>query len=252
MAEAEQGASREIAERVRANVLPCLIGAGLLLYFGFERLSEPTGNGLFERANWWFFHAVRTGGVCMAMVTAWSLTGHPTALLADAAVACPLGAVFVLTGPAMLIGGGDTLNGALVTLFGGMFISDGLRNGRTFLQCRTSRVDPMLGMGSDVRASAALNRSEVDGISTRARPLPEAVPLSRTPKRSGETPGVDKPPVAHVGTPLVGKPPVAPDRNADAPATVNEAVPPGGFLAAFAKQPGAEDGRDAGSATPGS
>lgn len=213
MAEDTQGASREIAERVRANVLPGLIGAGLLLYFGFVRLSEPTGTGLFESANWWFFHALRIGGMCMAVVAGWSVTGHRTALLADAVVAFPLGAVFVLTGPAMLIGGGETLNGALITIFGAMFLSEGVRNGRAFLNTAAWRSDAP---------------RRVDSTSIRS-------------ERGLGTPRVDKPPVA------------AAPSGTDAFAMLHVEPPaPGGYLAAFAKKPTGESSADADAISRGS
>ena len=117
------------SSRVRQNAGSCAIAAGLLIFFGFfYGLAEPTGTDLFSRANGLFLHAIRAGGIAMAVLAALSLTGQRLVLLIEAVVSIALGIVFALTGAAMLIDGGAPLQPALNIMFGWMFVSAGRRN----------------------------------------------------------------------------------------------------------------------------
>lgn len=211
-------------ERVRAGFVPRLVAAGILLYFGFVRLAEPSGTGLFEQANVWFYHAVRIGGVSLAIVAAASATGHGTVLVADAVVSGAIGAVFIVTAGLMLIGGGDAVNSVLILVFGGLFVSEALREGHAFVGClRGARVHRAAGV-----AEPRAHVSEPTGHHGSAGPVPGAPPL-RVEARSTST--ADACSVATSASPSMD--------------------PPSGYLAAFAKRPsadGAGEARRAGAA----
>jgi hypothetical protein len=128
--------SDEMAARVRGNVVPATIAAVLMTLYGFFYLAEPAGTDLFSRSAWVFFHTLRIGGVAMAALALWSLSGHRHALLADAIVSWLIGASLILTGVGMLIDGGGALQSILNVVFGSMFVSAGTHNGRAFSASR--------------------------------------------------------------------------------------------------------------------
>lgn len=99
-----------------------------MIYFGFFSLAEPSGTDLFSQAAWVFFHTIRLGGVAMAVLALWSLSGQRLALIVDAVVSIAIGVLLALTGVVMLIDGGGALQSALNVVFGWMFVSAGRRN----------------------------------------------------------------------------------------------------------------------------
>ncbi len=126
------------AARVRQNAGSAAIAAALMIYFGFFRLLEPSGSDLFQRAGWVFYHTLRVGGIVMGLVAVWSLLGHRPVLLVDAVASVVNGALLILTGAGMGIDGGDLLQTAFMIVFGIMFISAGVRNGRTYADLRAA------------------------------------------------------------------------------------------------------------------
>jgi hypothetical protein len=68
----------------------------------------------------------------MAAIAVFSSLGQPLALLLDAIVSCLIGALLIITGVLMAIGGGDLLQPFISLVCGAMFVAAGLRNGRDF------------------------------------------------------------------------------------------------------------------------
>lgn len=120
--------------RVRQAATGTAIGAALLLFFGFVHLGRPMGTDLFNHAWLVVYYALRIGGVASAAIALWLWTGRRPALIVDAVVAVLLGAIFVLSGLAMLFDGGGAFESAIITICGGTFVSSGLRNWRVFFQ----------------------------------------------------------------------------------------------------------------------
>lgn len=119
-------------QRVRRNAGSAAIAAVCMLYYGFERMGEPTGTDLFSKANLVFFYTLRIGGIVMALLAIWCWIGHTTALIVDAVVSIGLGALFALTGVGMLIDGGGMFQSVLNVLFGWMFYAAGVNNWSTY------------------------------------------------------------------------------------------------------------------------
>ena len=130
----QYGKPVDVEARVRRNVGSAGLAAGLLIFFGFFCVAEPTEGGLWGYAALVFYHTLRFGGLAMAAVAVWSSLGHPLALFFDAVVSCLIGAILILSGVLMAIGGGSLLPTLLMIVCGALFVSAGLRNGRDFLQ----------------------------------------------------------------------------------------------------------------------
>ena len=197
------------AMRVRQNVAPAAIGAAFLLFFGFLRLTEPTGTELFDNASWVFYHTLRLGGLAMAAIAAWSVFGHPITLAIDAVVTVAIGTLFIITGLGMAVDGGAMGQTIINVVCGGMFISTGVRNWKDSRVISATRIpkNPAL----PTRDHGDFDRS------------PRASPVIRR-----------KPP-----SPSQGE-----DRNegrAQRESTTPIAPPPEGFLASLAKKPPPSD-----------
>jgi len=121
-----------LAAAVRSNATSAAIAAACLIYFGFFHLSHPTGNDWFSLGNLILFYSLRIGGVALAVVAAWSLLGHSGVLIVDAAISVPIGLAFIVSGILMLVDGGGTFQSVLILIFGAMFISAGVRNGKLY------------------------------------------------------------------------------------------------------------------------
>ncbi len=128
--------NESLVTRVRENTLSSAIAALLLSYYGFTVLAEPTGTGMFERAGLLFYHTLRVGGVMMAVIAVLSIIGVGVTLLFDAIVSVGIGVLFAVTGLAMWADGGTGLNPLLQVVFGAMFVSAGVRNGRHYSALR--------------------------------------------------------------------------------------------------------------------
>ena len=130
----QYGKPVNVEARVRRNVGSAGLAAGLLIFFGFFQLVKPTEGGVGGYAALVFYHTLRFGGPAMAAVAVWSSLGHPLALFFDAVVSCLIGAILILSGVLMAIGGGSLLPTLLMVVCGALFVSAGLRNSRDFLQ----------------------------------------------------------------------------------------------------------------------
>ncbi len=120
-------------DRTRGNAFSAGIAALCLLYFGYFGIAKPVGTDLFSFGNLIFYYCLRIGGVAMGMIAAASLLGAPVVLICDAVVSVLLGGLFIASAGMMLADGGGGLNPFLMIVFGFMFISAGLRNGRAFM-----------------------------------------------------------------------------------------------------------------------
>lgn len=143
--------STSIQEIVRKAAPATLIGAVLMLYFGFVQLARPSGDDLFSRAGLVLYYTLRIGGVAFAGTTLLLFLGWLTALAIDAALAVPTGAVLVGCGVAMMVDGGSGINSIILILCGGSFVSSGWRNGHEFLRIRNETRTPAPSRGDDRR-----------------------------------------------------------------------------------------------------
>ena len=124
----------DVASYVRRNAGSTGLAAACLLFFGFFRFSFQPVTDLFTLGDAVFNYTLRIGGVLMALIAVWSLTGHVSVLLADGIISIVIGALLAFSGVAMMIGaGGIGLNQVLYVVFGGMFISAGVRSWRYYL-----------------------------------------------------------------------------------------------------------------------
>lgn len=128
-----------LSAHIRSVGTSAAIGAGLLLYFGFAHLAEPVGNDLFDWSAWVFLHTLRIGGVALALAAVWLWTGNVHGLVYDAVVALPIGALLILSGVGMLLGGGNMIQTVINGLCGAMFISSGLYTARLYTEARSNR-----------------------------------------------------------------------------------------------------------------
>jgi hypothetical protein len=124
----------DVDTRVRQNVGSAGLAAGLLIFFGFFYMAKPIEGGLGGWAALVLYHTLRIGGLAMAGVAVWSSLGHPMALLVDAVTSCLIGAILVITGILMLIGGYSPLQTIILVACGTIFISAGRRNGKDFMR----------------------------------------------------------------------------------------------------------------------
>lgn len=95
-------------------------------------MGQPVGEDLFHRAALVLYYTLRLGGLAFALITVLLYTGVPVALLADAVLAIPSGALLVGCGLAMILDGGDALNTVILLFCGVSFISSGWRNAQEF------------------------------------------------------------------------------------------------------------------------
>lgn len=123
----------DVETRVRQNVVPAAIAAGLLIFFGFSYVARPTEGGLWGGAALVFYHTLRFSGLAMAAIAIWSALGHPLALLVDAVISCLIGGLLIVTNVLMLVDGGDPLSTLIAVFCGLLFISAGRRNARDYL-----------------------------------------------------------------------------------------------------------------------
>jgi hypothetical protein len=122
---------RFIAKRVRYNVASAAIGAICLLAYGFALAGPAQIKTMFNLGDAVSVHTLRIGGVALLLVAIGSMTGKLIFLLIDAIVMIPVGLGMIVSGVLMLFGGGGFLQ-ALPVLFGGLFVSAGLRNARDY------------------------------------------------------------------------------------------------------------------------
>ena len=139
--------SNDIAALVRRNTVSAFIGAACLIYFGFYRSAVPNVTSLFTFGDALFVYTLRIGGVAMISIAVGCLTGRIVFLLLDALASIPIGSGLIVSAVLMMAGSGDvSFDFLLYIVFGGMFISAGLRNGRSYAEwkVRVPRRDPFV------------------------------------------------------------------------------------------------------------
>ncbi len=142
--------SATMRERVRKAAPSTLIGAVLLLFFGFIYLNRPTGVDWFSRAALVLYYTLRIGGVLFLVIAFLLYTGWPPALGLDAAVALPVGAILIGCVAVMILDNGGVVNGLILIFCGASFLSSGWRNGKAFAQIRGSAsIGPIQVIGGD-------------------------------------------------------------------------------------------------------
>jgi hypothetical protein len=142
--------SASIQDRVRKAAPATLVGAVLLLFFGFIYLNRPTGVDWFSRAALVLYFTLRIGGVLFLVIAFLLYTGWPGALGLDAAIALPVGAILIGCGVVMILDNGGVVNGVILIVCGASFLSSGWRNGKEFAQIRSgASIGPIQVIGGD-------------------------------------------------------------------------------------------------------
>ncbi len=121
-----------VQERVRKAAPATLIGAVLMLYFGFVHLARPDGVDVFHRAALVLYYTLRIGGIALGVTTLLLYVGRPVALVIDAVLAIPAGAIIAICGLLMLLDNGEALNSVILIFCGGSFVSSGFHNAREY------------------------------------------------------------------------------------------------------------------------
>jgi len=124
----------EQRDYIRGQAGSALLGAGLMLFFGFAYMNEPAGTDLFNRAAWVFFHTLRIGGVAMLLAACALMSGYTVALLLDAVVAGIIGLLLIGTGVAMAVDGGDLVQTAINLFCGYGFVTSARKNWSVYQQ----------------------------------------------------------------------------------------------------------------------
>lgn len=166
----------DLGASVRSNTGGAALAAGLLIFFGFFYLAEPVGDvGLSL-----LYYALRYGGLAMVGVSVWLSFGHLPALAADAAVSVVVGGLIALSGAFMLIGDFSWVEGLVVLVSGGTFLTGGLRNGRDFVEMwRIEMADDSDNEEEDIAALSASKDSPLAADLARGEALPKAKPRPR-------------------------------------------------------------------------
>jgi len=125
-------ASDRIARRVRSNAFPAAIAAALMIYFGYYQFFADQGGGLLGLAGGVFVWTLRIGGIAMALIAVWCMTGHLPALAVDGIVSVTIGVLLALTGIGLLVSGGGTTQPVINCVCAWLFIGAGMRNWREY------------------------------------------------------------------------------------------------------------------------
>jgi len=121
-------------QRLKQAGTASLIGAAIMLYFGFVHLGQPDGTDWFSRAALVLYHTLRIGGVAFVLVGLLLHAGWAPALMLDATLALPTGSILILSGIVMLADGGNWLNTLILVFCGGSFLTTGWRNASEYLR----------------------------------------------------------------------------------------------------------------------
>lgn len=207
-----------IAGQVRQNAFPAGIAAALMLWFGMNSWGGgAVGSPLFLTAAEICEWVVLFGGALMAVSTIWSITGRRPALAYDAGASILIGVGFFVVALLMVVAGAFGYPQILYFLFGAVFLSSGLRNGREYFSLRApdSAAAPATNVIHE-SVSPPIPRAGADDImkerGARRRSnftAPVDSPLVASPKECSET----EPSISPIPSP-----------------------PEGGFLASFAKK----------------
>ena len=140
---ASQPTSASIQDRVRKAAWATMIGAALMLYFGFIYLGRPSGDDLFHRAALVLYYTLRIGGIAFAGISLLLYLGWLGALMLDAALALPTGAILIVCGVVMMLDQGGWVNSVILILCGASFLSSGWRNAQEYLRIRNDTRKPL-------------------------------------------------------------------------------------------------------------
>ena len=177
-------------------------------------------------------YTMRIGGVVMALVAVGSLSGEVRVLFVDAVASTAIGIGLMASAIMMMAGsGGANLNLFLYLIFGGMFVSSGIRNGRDYFALRAAPRRDESATEVPISPSTAWQTVE---------PRPPAISLAeRMRRRPTEEPAMPR--IEPKPKPVEPKaPPVMSDAGSPKPKVRDDSearpTPPEGFLASFAQK----------------
>jgi|CXWL01.1.fsa_nt_gi hypothetical protein len=157
---ASQPASASIHDKVRKAAPATMIGAALMLYFGYLHLGQPSGDDLFHRAALVLYYTLRIGGIAFAGISLLLYLGWIGALVLDAALALPTGAILIACGVAMMLDHGDGVNSIILILCGASFLSSGWRNAQEYKRIRRLTPSPFQTEDKPCRSFSVAGRGE--------------------------------------------------------------------------------------------
>ncbi len=144
---ASQPTLASIQDIARKAAVATMIGAVLMLYFGFIHLGRPNGDDLFNRAALVLYYTLRSGGIAFAGISFLLFLGWLGALVLDAALALPTGAILIVCGVVMMLDHGDGFNSIILILCGASFLTSGWRNAQEYLRIRRLAPSPFQVVG---------------------------------------------------------------------------------------------------------
>ncbi len=160
------------SSRLRFNFGEAGFAALLLIYFGYAaNLVTLSGQPPLV----WFgseltIYAMKVGGPAMALVAIASLSGKQIVLLMDAIVSVLIGIALGFGGLFMGIIGGFDLQNFLYVIFGFMFASAGIRNGRDyFILSQYTKETPATRPAERVPARSVDDDPEMASLAERLR-----------------------------------------------------------------------------------
>lgn len=228
----------QIDLRLRYNAGEAGFAAVLLLLFGFMMFApSDTATGLFKLGDRLSIYGMRAGGLALALIAVASKFHVVGALLADAAVSIGVGLALGFGGLAMGYDGGWGINNILYLIFGFMFCSAGIRNGRDYFTIASTVARAPVGhrgvsrpaerVPAEPRSPSVEDDPETASLAERLRkrvtdstvilPSPAVGPQRQSTKHSDQPPGTAS-------------------RSKTDQSMPTAEPPPGGFLASFAKK----------------
>jgi len=244
--ETETGEPSQVAGLVRRNARSAGYAAACLLFFGFGWFAPPTVSDLFSAGDALFNYTLRFGGLIMALVALFSLLGRPILLILYATASMAIGVSLVVSAAMMIFGGHLSLYEILYLVFGGMFVSAGIRSVRDYIAAKRTNFDRPVGLGparaagfsprgptasgaSSLKdALGASDHGDRPGNQSEAAVLERVEPPDRSADLFPDDRFVDAPsPQSHEQTPR--------DKMAESDHETESA--PSGFLASLGKKP---------------
>lgn len=162
----------QVDARLRFNAGEAGFAALLLLlfgWFGFDPSDSATG--LFKVGDRLTIYGMRFGGLAMAAVAVASKFKFTWSLLADAIISMGVGLALGLGGLALINGGGGWgINYLLYIVFGFMFVSAGIRNGRDyFILFQYVKKEPIARPAERVPARSVDDDPDMASLAERLR-----------------------------------------------------------------------------------
>lgn len=226
----------DAAHHIRRNAGTAGLAAALLLFFGFYYLARPSGSDLFSIVALVFYYTLRLGGIAMAVVALWSLSGRATALFVDAIVSVAIGVLLILTGLGLLTGG-DLVQPVLNVVIGGMFISAGWRSGQEYFALGRATFHAPTSVAQEASLASEYHSGQLDP-SAPGQSLPAQLRRTRAGSREAgpsAIPDMPREPAAAAQPPTPQPEPAQPDTDAADERREKTGGPDsGGFLASFA------------------